>query len=134
MTSKNLKIASVAGVFSVLLFAAPPAVHAETCVTDPLEVSPVEVCLDWDELDDPEPGQDFDVDFTTDPAQPNVELIEGNLQWRLWALDPADFEGIGSLGDIEAFGAEDYALWILRPDHVTAGARDVKSIVLTQKL
>ncbi|MCH7702203.1 MAG: hypothetical protein IID37_10990 [Planctomycetes bacterium] len=114
MTSKSLKTASVAAVFSVLLFAAPPAVHAETCVTDPAEVSPVEVCLDWDDPEDPSPVTDFQVDFTTDPAQPNVELIAGNLDWQLWALDPADPEGIGDVGDITAFGAEDYGLIILQ--------------------
>ena len=67
MTHKTLKIASIAAVFSVLLLAALPGVHAQTCVTDPAEVWPLEGCLEWEGIGDPGGDLQLPVEVTRGP-------------------------------------------------------------------
>ena len=56
---------------------------AQTCITNPGDGP--DICVDWDEMDDPEFQTDFDVDFT-DEYKPDVELRTGSDTWRVWSV------------------------------------------------
>ncbi|MHC4065773.1 MAG: translocation/assembly module TamB domain-containing protein [Planctomycetota bacterium] len=100
---------------------------AETCVEN--ESGP-EICVSFDGA---APVLDFDfrVDYATDPSNPSVELIAGNLTWNVRSDNDGDPGAIGSITidpteEVEAYG-------VSITDGNDPGAKDVASIILAEK-
>ncbi|MCH7721348.1 MAG: hypothetical protein IH988_10245, partial [Planctomycetes bacterium] len=133
MHSKQNQVVSVAVIIMLQLFVVVGETRAETCVTS--GSSDVRVCVDWSEQDDPIVNQDFTVDYSVDPANPDIELITGSLTWQVWAEDKNDTSLPANIGTISADGAEDYSLFLAEPGVPlwTFGADNVGSILLLPK-
>ena len=66
----------------------------ETCVT----CGATRICLEWSQGDPPLEDVNFAVDCTV-PATPDIELITGDLEWRIDSWDTEIFEP-GHLGTL----------------------------------
>lgn len=92
------------------------------------------IYLQWDEggqFEQPEEGTDYTID-TSSPASPefpDVKLITGRLDWRIWSVDTSNPNDIGDIGVISSPHAENFAVKIL-DDSNGPGARHVKAIRL----
>ncbi len=90
---------------------------AEACFADdvcPENPGGTEICVAWGEMDDPEEEIDFTVDYQCEGCDtaPEVELRTGSDTWRVWSI--ADGGGVGNIGKLEAFGADDYSVRIIK--------------------
>lgn len=68
-------------------------------------------------------GTDYLIDPSV-PAYPNVELITGSLNWRIWSTDPNVEGGVGDIGVISCPHAQNFGIKILTPSG-GQGAREV---------
>ncbi|MCH7702428.1 MAG: hypothetical protein IID37_12150 [Planctomycetes bacterium] len=66
---------SVAVGFAVAVLGFAVVCPAQTCVTD--ASSDVRICVDWGEVDDPDIGDDFTVDYSLDADNPDIKLLTG---------------------------------------------------------
>jgi hypothetical protein len=86
----------------------------------------------WDEgPQQPEQGTHYTVKIDS-PASaefPDVELIAGHLDWRIWSVDTDNPDDVGDIGVISSPYAQNFAVTIL-DDSDGAGARNVKAITL----
>jgi hypothetical protein len=89
----------------------------------------------WDEggQQQPEEGIHYNV-YTDSPASPefpDVELVTGRLDWRIWSVDTSNPDDLGDIGVISSPHAEDFAVRISNPSHpFLEGARNIKAIML----
>ena len=120
---------SVAVGFAVAVLGFAVVCPAQTCVTD--ASSDVRICVDWGEVDDPDIGDDFTVDYSLDADNPDIKLLTGSLTWQVWAEDKTNNALPANIGKIWADDAEDYVLFIAEGSYPqTVGAEDVGSILL----
>jgi len=71
----------------------------------------------------------IETDSPASPDFPDVELIAGHLDWRVWSTDTDNEDDIGDIGTISCPHADNFAVTIL-DDSGGVGARDVKAITL----
>lgn len=93
MISESKKLSSF--LFVSLLGAGLHAVHA----------APPVINVRWDGGGSPEQGTDYILSSAApaSPDFPNIELITGRLDWRIWSTDTDNPEGIGDIGVISSF-------------------------------
>ena len=85
----------------------------------------------WNDSPAPILGSDYIVS-TSSPASvdfPNVQLVTGNLTWRIWSTDTDNPNSIGDIGIISSPHPQNFAVKI-EGNSSTPGARIVKGIVL----
>lgn len=106
--------AVVLATFSSSAFSAYPVIHAA-----------------WDGGGTPILNTHYFVN-TSSPASldfPDVELVAGHLDWRIWSTDTDNTDGYGDIGVISSPHANNYAVRIANLSD-SYGARDVKGITL----
>ncbi len=87
------------------------------------------VWVEWSQVGNPDPVQDFRVDCT-DAVNPDVEFLKGDGGWVLWAVQYGT-QDPGSLGAISidwTSGPDDFEVTIA--NGANPGAANVKSMVL----
>lgn len=113
-TIERLTILTASVLFSTVVRAATPVIQVQ-----------------WDQGGTPVHLQDYIVDTsgTGTPDFPDVKLLTGRSDWRVWSTDTDNPEGIGDIGVISSPHAANYMVTIASQSG-GYGARNVKGIML----